>query len=451
MIKHVLLSLILISGFVACGNDDDSDDTSNTFGGQVSNVYSEVDDDYGTLVRVFWTQNEAADARVEFSFDADTWVSTPVKDGEAGENSALLLGIPYQTEVTFRVVNEMPDGPLTTDDFIETTSEPPSKLPETAAVSGEPSKWDPETNYVFLSMENTDQTAMYTIIIDRQGRVVWARRNSLGTASLHPRVSFDGGQLLIDESTYWTMFDGGAGSTVKRMYISGHLIESVETPGLHHPFTDLPDGSIAWPAYNGDNELIQIRSPDGDVETLLDCQAFLVANGFTDYCGSNTLSYDPKTDHFLYSLYSAETVVEIDRATGQAVRHFGHIDNAWGFDPTDSAFWWQHGAYFTPDGNLLVSSIVSQNGSETVVREYSLNETDQVLEEVWSFGEGQGVYADNMGEAHRLPGGNTLHNYGSGTRIREVTPEGEVVWDVDWNAENLGRSVPLGDLYALLP
>jgi len=36
--------------------------------------------------------------------------------------------------------------------------------------------------------------------------------------------------------------------------------------------------------------------------------------------------------------------------------------------------------------------------------------------------------ARTNGEAARLPGGNTLHNYGSGSVIKEITPEGEVAW-----------------------
>ncbi len=48
------------------------------------------------------------------------------------------------------------------------------------------------------------------------------------------------------------------------------------------------------------------------------------------------------------------------------------------------------------------------------------------------------------GEAVRLPGGNTLHNYGSLARAREVTPEGEVVWDIGWpDSSELHRSTPL--------
>jgi hypothetical protein len=418
---------------------------------QVSGVETSLDEVYQTLMTVTWEQEAAATVWVEYSVDEGEWMNSPSRSVEAGEVSQLLLGLPYEHTVTLRLANEFGDGVLYSELYTDSTGLYPDDFPEPVTVEGDGSQWDSELRYVFLSMDSTSRDGMYTFIIDRRGRAVWARRNTDYTVSLHARVSADGSQLLIDENTYWAVFDDGAGSTIKRMHIDGTEVETIDTPGLHHPFTELPDGTIAWAAHDGYNEQLMLRSPEGDVESIFDCQEFLAAHEYRSYCGSNTLWYDPATDHFLYSLYSAETVVEVDRATGDAVRHFGHIDDAWSFEPEESAFWWQHGAYFTDEGNLIVSSKNVDSGTETVVREYALDEETETLTMVWSFGEGEGVFGDVMGEAHRLEGGNTLHNYGSATRIREVTPEGEVVWDVSWDRTTLGRSTPISDLYALMP
>ena len=86
------------------------------------------------------------------------------------------------------------------------------------------------------------------------------------------------------------------------------------------------------------------------------------------------------------------------------------------------------------------------------MREYELDHDAQTLRQLWSFGQGQGIYGDELGEAWRLPGGNTLHNTGTAQRLREITPDGEVVWDVSWTRGSfVGRSEPIEDLYALLP
>ena len=71
---------------------------------------------------------------------------------------------------------------------------------------------------------------------------------------------------------------------------------------------------------------------------------------------------------------------------------------------------------------------------------------------VWSFGEGRGIYGSHMGEVHRLPGGNTLHVYGAGGHMAEVTPEGNVVWEVDWPGDqHNGHTTAWSNLYDLLP
>ena len=61
-------------------------------------------------------------------------------------------------------------------------------------------------------------------------------------------------------------------------------------------------------------------------------------------------------------------------------------------------------------------------GHETVVREYELDEKREMLVEVFNFGLGEGVYGATMGEAHWLPNGNILHNYGDEVRMREGSP-----------------------------
>ena len=58
----------------------------------------------------------------------------------------------------------------------------------------------------------------------------------------------------------------------------------------------------------------------------------------------------------------------------------------------------------------------------------------------------------NAGEAHRLPNGNTLHNTGTTPRVREITADDQVVWDLVWQGDRLlGRTVFVTDLYTLLP
>jgi hypothetical protein len=450
------MQMALVIGMVACKTGPDTGvdaraDAGADVAAQVSRVETSLDAVHQTLLTVSWEQGAEAVAWVEYRVDEGEWRVSPARDVAPGSVAQLLLGIPYEHTVTFRVANDLGAGPVYSEEHRSSTPPPPDDLPEPQQVLGDSSQWDSGMDYVLLSMSDSTGRGAFAFIIDRAGRTVWARRSPDQATSLHPRVSQDGTQLLIDDNSFWAVFDGGDTSRVQRMHIDGTIVETIETPGLHHPFTDLPDGSLAWPANEGFDERIMVRAPDGQTRTVFQCWQFLQSRGFSGHCGANTLWYNAETDSFLYSLYSAETVLEVDHATGEVRRWFGQLSGSWDFSPSTSAFWWQHGAHITAEGTLLVSSKDIDKGTETVVREYAFSEADETLEEVWRFGIGEGVYGSVMGEAHRLASGNTLHNYGSATRLREVTPGGDVVWDVDWATETLGRSTPIADLYTLMP
>jgi len=405
-----------------------------------------------SLLRVSWTQSAPLETWLEYRVDED-WLSSPPTRREAGEAEELVLGAPFDTPVDVRVV--WADG---VEELGSTTTGPgPAGLPIVVEVSGDPDAWDPEMGWVLLSARGGIETSVdgtWTFITDRAGRVVWAKSADTRRANLQPQLSLDGTQILIDQNSFWSVFDGGVDATVDRVDLTGTVLETIPTPRAHHPFAEYPDGSIVWGALtpNQSDEKIK-RWESGDEPTVLwSCAEFLVAEAPDEplACGSNTLSYDIERDTLLYSSYVSETVVEIDASSGETLRTFGHVgENAWAFEPAESAFWWQHGPHYTERGTLLVSSKDTDDGTETVFREYTVDEETETLVEVQSFGQGEGIFGNTMGEADLTPSGHVLHNYGSEPRLREVDPDGNVVWEVIWEGNFVGRSTPLSDLYEL--
>jgi hypothetical protein len=424
---------------------------------QVTEVTARIHENMGSIVVVTWEQGMPADTWVEYSFDEGLWLKSPTTDTPEGSQEAWLLGVPFGTEVTYRVANDFGAGALLDVEAAITTDDLPTEAPDAVVTVADDSGYDTGTPWVLTSTagDGSDWHA-WVFIIDRQGRTVWARETQGQFWTMHVQPSHDQTRILIDFNSFWATFDGGVASRVDAFSIDGERTDVWETPRLHHAFTQLADGSMAWgSATNGfrGDETIEILDPAGNTQTLWSCWEWLSSIGQpTGECGSNTLRWDALTDTFLFSIYSLDTVIEVDATTGETERWFGHVPGAWGFDPPESAFYWQHGGHFTETGTLLTSSEYPE-GSETVVREYELDVANEQLVEVWSFGVGEDVYGATMGEAHRLANGNTLHNYGSATRLREVTSTGEVVWDVSWPSvtEEIGRSTPLTDLYAFLP
>jgi hypothetical protein len=398
----------------------------------------------GSLVHARWTQSAEAVTYVQYALPGEPWRQSPSSRREAGEHEALLVGLPFDSEVRWRVVSEG----ARSEEVSAHTAAPPPDLPQGQLLVADPSRYDPAVPYLLLSLAPAQWSEpWWVLIVDRQLRPVWAVRTPPSRVSLHPRLAHDRRSLYLDHNSFWSIFDQGAQASVVQMSLEGTVLRTIPTPYAHHPFTDLPDGSVAYGAWaDYADEQLELVHPDGQHETLWSCGAWLGELGQPGYCMSNTLSYDETREGFLFSFYSLETVVEIE--DGQALRWFGHVPGGYAVEP---ALWWPHGAHWTEAGTLLVSSDLDEAGTETVAREYVADEASQTLRQIWSFGEGEGLYADQLGEAHRLPGGHTLHNYGQLAQIREVTQQGEIVWEGRWDSEMLGRSTPIDDLDALVP
>ncbi|MFH1463746.1 MAG: arylsulfotransferase family protein [Pseudomonadota bacterium] len=432
----------------------------------VGEISWRLHEDIASLVYVGWESEQATTAWVEFRrVDEAAWHSTPAREVEAGPVEFLLLGIPFATDFTFRAVLQAEEGTISSLEHRGTTGPLPEGLPLPQVHVADPEHWEPSGLYLLGSVdENTGGWVagdFWRFIVDREGRVVWAQETPDHHWTTFQRVSLSGADLMWDEFTFWSNWDQGAGSMVHRSKIDGSEVEVTATPGGHHAWAELPDGVLAWGSATWGTEVLKVKPPGGEESVLWDCSAFSKEHGIVRTCQSNTLTWDAESDSFLYSFYTTNTLVQIDRQTGETLRVFGQEYGDYAFDPVESAFAWQHGAVFTDDRTLLLSTHTTDRPEEverTVAREYQVDDETMTLREIWSFGADGELNANTAGEAHRLPNGNTLHNYGSYGRLREVTPDGKIVWDMDWRIDLpddydrlIGRTVFIEDLYAFAP
>ena len=408
-----------------------------------------------TVVRVRWQQPESATTSIRFTLPDGSTGESPARATEAGTVERLVIGPTFEQRVEVEVVQAGVDDPVAAG--VITTGLAPEYLPMGTLLADAAELQDPTMPYLLTSMnkDGWDRYGIwYVFVIDRAGNVIWAQEQPDDWISRHVTVTYEGDAMLVDRQTMWVDFDNGAGSTVARMTLDGEVEHVYTTPGLHHALVSLPGHEMAWMAKTGDYfEHLDHVTEDGVQTTLWDCEQLHDAAGAGGSCGTNGLYWHEPTGHYLMSAHSTETVAEVDPEAGVALRWWGYMDGSWTFEPSESQFWWQHGPTFTDAGTLMVSSKDERWGDETVVREYSLDEENQSLEEVWSFGEGRGVYGAYMGEAHRLPSGNTLHVYGAGGHMVEATPDGEVAWEMTWEGDkHNGHTTPLTleQLYGLL-
>ena len=159
--------------------DTDTDTDTEPLDG-FGRLSADLHDDHESVVMASWEQDEGGTVHLEFSFENDEWHSTPSYTTVAGEHTVPLVGIPYETEVHWRLVVESADSftPQTLDGDPITTEDYPNDLPVPDLLVAEESQYLPGGNYLLTSINERDGGwtggTYWTVIYDRQGRLVWA-------------------------------------------------------------------------------------------------------------------------------------------------------------------------------------------------------------------------------------------------------------------------------------
>jgi hypothetical protein len=320
------------------------------------------------------------------------------------------------------------------------------------------------------SVEDTQDTSTYyesaywIYILDRQARIVWYYKDPLDSRILFPLVSADGTHITYDVNRFdWY----GRVSVIHRATLDFEYEEEIEMDNMSWGYAEEPDGKIIYNTvdYGGggggwDMPLtLYERQPDGTVRQIWESGTWAAGLGISEECYSNTVNWDPERDTVLLSMPYLNTVLEIDRESGNLRSQWGDAPGSWAFYPASAGLEFNHYPTITKDGTFMVSSHIpggDQPGAHRIM-EFELDEENQVLKELWTYGEGIDDWSMYSGEAFRMENGNTLINFGTAGSIREVTPDKETAWHVLWDADFpqedynklCGHNVFVDDLYAL--
>ncbi len=96
--------------------------------------------------------------------------------------------------------------------------------------------------------------------------------------------------------------------------------------------------------------------------------------------------------------------------------------------PTDATFEKQHNFKSIGGDDFVVFDNGKDDYSE--VWRYRCDEASETLESTWNFAYGEQRSAFVLGDVHLLANDDYLISWGSEGEVTEVTPEGDVVWDV---------------------
>lgn len=402
-----------------------------------------------TVIHVDWLISEPAEAWVEYrKIDSKEWMRTPTHQiTDTGSSS--ILGVPEMTEIEFKVVAVFSEGEVSTSVATITTGAFSADIPR-PTILGFDQDLAHQSAFIMGSVSSSS-FYWFIYICDRNGNLVWLHELPYYHWGLYVRPSVNNNTLLFNDSPAWGF--GSDVATVVEVSLDSAIWETHETPDQNHAFASVTNG-LVWPEMDGNVENLVQRIDNASVEEIWNAQSWFNEVNTTAKNASNALFWNEPEDSLLFSWYNRHGVIEVDRGSGEVLRVFGQLPDAYSFDPPDSRFSFQHHPTYTDEGNLLLTSTPYPPGpnDETVAREYEVDDDARVLKQVWSYGEGTGMQAEQIGEATRLDNGNTIINYGTDPRIREVTTEGDIAWEAKWySADWMGSTVTIVDLYDFCP
>lgn len=417
--------------------DTDTADTAPDPATEPMDVEAVISDYVSMVVIVRWRTEAPTVGRVEFGATTAYEHATP--DTEAStEHEVFLLGMPADTEVHFRVVSAPEtDVAFPTDDLTITTESLPSGLFPTRA-TGTAESWAGGFQVVPLQ-----GTTFAVVILDAQGRYVWYRFVEEVGNLMRAFMTDDGREVVYCLAGPQSSLETGK---IVRVSLDGGTVVETPFPYIDHDMTALPDGTIASIVVDqregGSADTIVELAPDGTLTEVFnawdhwDPDALGVFEGEANWTHGNALDYDPVEDAYYLSMKTLGSLAKIDRATGTPVWAMNGRLNEFDFGGEPGVQ--MHHQFEVLDGSILFfeNGPMDRGYSRAVEIEYDAEA--RTAHEIWSYISDPQLYVFAKGDVHRFEDGATQVVWSSSGQIQNVTPEGEVSWQLDLD---LGQAI----------
>jgi len=395
------------------------------------------------VIKVTWTIDgftpEATWA--EFGTDGELNHEAVAVPGIDGGYEALVWGVKPGSEVTIRAVATSGGEQYTSEPVTATTGYPPPHLPEAEVTQLAPGAT--LSGFLITSILTEPSVA---IVIDEDGDYVWWHtpdREGTTTLISRVRISLDGRTMVYLATT--TPTGGGTTQELFRLPFDGASVVSLEVAGAHHDFVERADGNLALIALDGrevegeqiqGDQLVEL-TPDGETITIWTAwdhfeydpdDPVTVGTGWTH---ANALDHDAVEDVYFLSLRNRNTILAIDRATGDLLSVMGGPDSDY-LDPSGSPdlYAWPH-QFQMLDGAILAFSSGDAPWFRSEALEYALDEETGTAELIWSYTADPPLFSVGYGDVSRLVDGRTMVTWSAQGRIDMVDEEAVEVWQLN--------------------
>jgi len=402
--------------------------------------------------RVTWSTEEAATSWVEFGAVGGGDRFRVGDEIEATEHDVLVLGMHAETDYELQAVSVTAGGEeLRSEGLSFTTGSIPFESAVFDLLVQDAGRMQPGWTLINLVVGDPFPPAVVAML-DSGGEMVWYHTFGAVEGFSGLQASWvDEGHILI----------GGNVPPEKRprlVDLAGDILWEgplqPELPAqdgcLHHIFEQLPNGHFLGMMYDFDDGFLKdvVFELDPDLNTVWEWHVEdHIPEAAEQALHGNMAQLDLEQDVAYFNSRNLSAMFKLDRASGELLWELGEDrDFEMLGDHADPWFLRAHAPEFLADGNLLIHD----NGSSTRrpysrIMEYEVDQQALTLRPVWQYPplDGDDLWFSSVwGDADRLANGNTLFATGSvfddddTGRVVEVTPSGEVVWEVVFTAED---------------
>ena len=389
-----------------------------------------------TVAIATWATGEPGTSYIEFGPDPDYGFRTAEGTESTTQHRWVVPGFPSDSSWHVRAHSIVNGEELVSADTVFTNGSAPTNIPA-FTISGERQ----HPGWIVTTLLGSDP---FVVIMNSDGNYTWAYEGTHSQVFTRARISLDGQAVVFNTFAEDRAIDEGK---IVRVSFDGATVTEVKTPLAHHDFVELPEGGYAFIAidvreYDGRNivgDAIVEVSPDG-ADTRVAWNSWdwweptddhLPENFYPqgeDWLHGNALEYDPVERTYLLSLHNRNSIVLVDRDSGEIGWELGGSASDFALT-SGTAFEHQHGPSFFGDELFVFDN--RAEGCCSFGRAYALDKNAMTYEETWSVAGANDERVQQFGQVTPYDDGATLIDWGSAGYFSELDADDEQRWRAD--------------------
>jgi hypothetical protein len=420
--------------------DTDVDDTdTGSPGALLQALEVEVSPYVPTVARVRWTTREEAVGGVRFGVPGELALAAPETQGV--EHEAYLLGLLPDTDYAFQVTVTAGEQSEQSAEQAFHTGTFAAEVPTVALELLDPAASAP--GYTIVPLESSGEC--YTMVLDQQGRTVWAQPINCLTHRTY--LAPDGSGFVSHSRTA-----PQNPVILRQVSFFGESIRDLPVEDSHHDFTIVDDTTYALLGYTERSFSFDGGEPirlvgDTIIEVDLDGNERVVwdlfdhlepqedqlghlsdwSSGAYDWSHCNYISYIPEEDAYYLSSRALDALFKVDRSSGELIWALSDVLGDFTTEGDPLLVHRPHSIEPVEGGLLYFNQKDPGAGDCSEAVRAILDPGAGTATRAWSYQTDNCLGVDYMGSAWPLDNGNVLAVFSQRGQMDEVASDGTVV------------------------